>query len=263
VTGSESGIGRAASVALARDGCDVVLGWLSDRAAVQESAAGVEGHGRRALAQRLDVSEPGAAAAAVAAALDHFGRLDVLVQCAAIARMNPALDVPEAVVREVLEVDLIGPFLLAQAAAAEMVRAGRGGRIVNVTSIHDERPLGGQVAYTMAKHGLAGMTKVLALELAAHGITVNAVAPGATATAMTGAAGLDVRSSPRPGIPLGRLADPREVADAIAHHCAPTSGYVTGARILIDGGLDLPIPDAAPAPPRDTRWTRLRRRAKA
>jgi NAD(P)-dependent dehydrogenase (short-subunit alcohol dehydrogenase family) len=104
------------------------------------------------------------------------------------------------------------------------------------------------------------MTKVLALELAAHAITVNAVAPGATATAMTGAAGIDVHASPRTGVPLGRLADPGEVADAIAWLCAPPSAYVIAARIVVDGGLGLVVPVAGPLPP-GGRLERLRTRA--
>src|SRR5205085_5619442 len=116
-----------------------------------------------------------------------------------------------------LDVDLAGAFLCAQRAARRMVRDGRGGRIVNVTSVHEHVPLDESAAYVAAKHGLGGLTKQMALELAPHGITVNAVAPGEIATPMTGNEDVDPRSVERPGIPAGRPGDANEVAALIVY----------------------------------------------
>ena len=118
-----------------------------------------------------------------------------------------------------------------------MVRAGNGGRIVNVTSVHEHVPLPGSSAYCAAKGGLGLLTKVMALELAEHGITVNAVAPGEIATPMTGAHEEDPRALERPGIPAGRPGDAREIAYAIAFLASPEASYVTGESFVIDGGL--------------------------
>ena len=118
-----------------------------------------------------------------------------------------------------------------------MVAGGRGGRIVNVTSVHEHVPLNGSVAYTAAKHGLGGVTKSMALELAGHGITVNSVAPGEIATPMTGQPDGDPHAEDRPGVPAGRPGDAREIAAAIAYLCSPDASYTTGASFVIDGGM--------------------------
>jgi NAD(P)-dependent dehydrogenase (short-subunit alcohol dehydrogenase family) len=118
-----------------------------------------------------------------------------------------------------------------------MAAAGRGGRIVNVTSVHEHVPLEGSAAYCAAKGGLGLLTKVMALELAPHGITVNAVAPGEIATPMTGADDVDPHTVERPGIPTGRPGDAREVAEVIVHLASPEASYTTGHSYVVDGGL--------------------------
>ena len=118
-----------------------------------------------------------------------------------------------------------------------MIEAGRGGRIVNVTSVHEHVPLDGAAPYVAAKHGLGGLTKQLAFELAEHGITVNAVAPGEIATSMTGAEDVDPRTIERPGIPLGRPGSAHEIAAAIAFLASEEASYVTGESFVIDGGM--------------------------
>ena len=138
-----------------------------------------------------------------------------------------------------LATDLDGPFLCAQAAARILVAAGEGGRIVNVTSVHEHQPRLGAAAYCSAKAGLGMLTKVLALELGEHGVTVNAVAPGEIATEMTGMAESEAYHQERPGNPLGRPGHVVEVASVIGFLASPRSAYVTGSSFTVDGGLSL------------------------
>lgn len=140
--------------------------------------------------------------------------------------------------------NLSGTFICAQRAARRMVEAGRGGRIVNVTSVHEHVPLRGFSAYCASKGGVGLLTKVMALELAEHGVTVNAVAPGEVATPMTGQPDVDPGGQDRPGIPLGRPADAREVARLIAWLASPEASYTTGASFVIDGGMLLVAAEA-------------------
>jgi NAD(P)-dependent dehydrogenase (short-subunit alcohol dehydrogenase family) len=237
VTGSDSGIGRATAVALAGRGLDIGITWHSDEEGANETAQEVRELGRRAAVAQLDASRPQDAAQVVDTLADELGGVDVLVNNAGTGHMSSVLDVTLDEWRTVVDTDLVGAFFVAQAAARRMVAAGRGGRIVNVTSVHEHVPLRGAVAYVAAKHGLGGMTKVMALELAEHGITVNAVAPGEIATPMTGNEDVDPSTRERPDIPAGRPGDAREVAETIAHLASPEASYTTGASFVVDGGL--------------------------
>jgi NAD(P)-dependent dehydrogenase (short-subunit alcohol dehydrogenase family) len=249
ITGSDSGIGRATAVALASRGLDVGITWHSDEEGANETAREVRDLGRRAAVAQLDTSRPHDAARVVDALADELGGVDVLVNNAGTGHMSSVLDVTLDEWRTVLDTDLLGAFFVAQTAARRMVAAGRGGRIVNVTSVHEHVPLRGAVAYVAAKHGLGGMTKVMALELAEHGITVNAVAPGEIATEMTGNEDVDPQAVERPDIPSGRPGDAREVAATIAHLASSEASYTTGASFVVDGGLLLmaAIPNQAAA----------------
>jgi NAD(P)-dependent dehydrogenase (short-subunit alcohol dehydrogenase family) len=237
VTGSDSGIGRATAVELARRGWDVGITWHSDDAGARETAARVHALGGAAPVERLDLTAgPGAAIERLA---DRLGALDLLVNNAGANHRALLLDDELDGWRRALELNLTGPFLCTQAAARRMVAAGAGGRIVNVTSIHEHVPLPAAAAYSAAKAGLGMLTKVAALELAEHGITVNAVAPGHIATPMTGKADVDPASVALPEVPLGRPGGPEEVAALIAALAEDAGGYVTGASVLVDGGLGL------------------------
>ena len=237
VTGSDSGIGKATAVALAEAGYDVGLTWHEDKDGVQETAREVEGAGRRAEVRHLDLTQPETGAAVIDELADALGGLDVLVNNAGTGHSAPFLEHQMRDWRRVLDVDLTGAFVCAQRAAQRMVEAGRGGRIVNITSVHEHIPLRGSAAYCAAKGGLGLLTKVMALELAEHGITVNAVAPGEISTPMTGQEDVDPATQKRPGVPLGRPGDAREVARLVVFLASDQASYTTGASYPIDGGM--------------------------
>ncbi|MCW2982549.1 MAG: family oxidoreductase [Conexibacter sp.] len=239
VTAGDSGIGRATAVLLARRGFDVGLTWRSDEAGAEGTAAEIREAGRRAEVARLDLGDAARGPDVVGALADALGGVDVLVNNAGTGDATPFLEVELARWREVLEVDLTGAFCCAQEAARRMVAASRGGRIVNVTSVHEHVPLPGAAAYCAAKGGLGLLTKVMALELAPHGITVNAVAPGEIATPMTGNEDVDPETIERPAIPLGRPGHAQEIAEVVAFLASEGASYVTGASFVADGGLTL------------------------
>jgi NAD(P)-dependent dehydrogenase (short-subunit alcohol dehydrogenase family) len=239
VTGSESGIGRATAVALAEQGFDLGITWYRDEADAEATAEEVRALGRRAEVRHLDLTRLPEAADVVDELAEALGGVDVLVNDAGTGHSTPILDLDLTTWREVLATDLDGAFLCLQRAARRMVAAGRGGRIVNITSVHEHQPRVGAAAYCAAKGGLGLLTKVAALELAEHGITVNSVAPGEIATPMTGQEDEDPTSAghERPGVPLGRPGDAREVAAVVALLASPAASYVTGASWPVDGGM--------------------------
>ena len=239
VTGSESGIGRATAVALAEQGCDLGITWYRDEEAGEATAEEVRRLGRRAEVRHLDLTRLPIAADVVDELADELGGVDVLVNDAGTGHSTPILDLDLATWREVLATDLDGAFLCLQRAARRMGAAGRGGRIVNITSVHEHQPRVGAAAYCAAKGGLGLLTRVAAIELAEHGITVNAVAPGEIATPMTGQEDEDPTAPghERPGVPLGRPGHAREVAAVIAFLASPQASYVTGASYTVDGGM--------------------------
>ncbi|MEU4563272.1 SDR family oxidoreductase [Actinoplanes sp. NPDC023936] len=244
VTGSDSGIGEATAVALAKAGFDVGVTFRSDDEGAEETAAQVRAAGRRAEVRHLDLSRLPGAADVIDDLADALGGLGVLVNCAGTGISTPVTETSFEDWRQVLAVDLDGPFLCAQRAARRMLATGRGGRIINITSVHEHAPRVGSGAYCAAKGGLGLLTKVMAQELAADGITVNAVAPGEIATPMTGNEDVDPRTVSRPGIPAGRPGDANEVAAVVAMLAGPDAGYVTGASWVVDGGMLLMGPQA-------------------
>ena len=239
VTGSDRGIGRAIAVALSEAGFDLGITWYATEAGGRATAEEVREQGRRAELRRLDLREPPAAASVIHELVDTLGGLALLVNNAGGSQTAPFLELGWEDWRAALALNLDGAFLCAQAAARRMAAAGNGGRIVNVTSIHEQVPSRGGAAYCAAKGGLGMLTRVMALELAEHAITVNAVAPGEIATAMTGHDDVDPATVQRPGIPVGRPGHAAEVAAAVVFLAGDGAAYVTGQSIVVDGGLTL------------------------
>jgi NAD(P)-dependent dehydrogenase (short-subunit alcohol dehydrogenase family) len=237
VTGSDSGIGKATAVALARDGFDIGVTWHEDEPGAEATAQEVRALGRHAEVRRLDLAQLPKAAEVIDELMEALGGIDVFVNNAGTSRQAPFLELEWEDWRHTLAVDLDGAFLCAQRAARRMVAQGRGGRIVNVTSVHEYVPLPDSAAYVSAKHGLGGLTKQMALELAEHGITVNAVAPGEVSTPMTGQEDVDPRTQERPAIPWKRPGSAHEIASLVVWLASPGAEYATGSSFVVDGGL--------------------------
>jgi len=238
VTGSDSGIGRAAAVKLAESGFDIGITWHEDEEGAQDTAREVQEKGRGAEIRRLDLTKLPQVADVVDELADALGGIDVLVNNAGTGATAEFLEFEWEDWQRDISVDLSGPFLCSQRAARRMVDQGRGGRIINVTSVHEHIPLRGSSAYCSAKGGLGMLTKVMALELGEHGISVNAVAPGEIATPMTGQEDEDPGNEDRP-VPIGRPGNAHEIAAFIAFLASPDARYATGESIVVDGGLML------------------------
>jgi NAD(P)-dependent dehydrogenase (short-subunit alcohol dehydrogenase family) len=244
VTGSDSGIGKATAVRLAHEGFDVGITWNTDREGAKAAAREVEKEGRRAPVAHLDVTHFREAEETVGRLADELGGLDVFVNNAGGAPGHAFLEYPLEDFRDALDVNLTGAFVCGQRAARIMVENGAPGRVVNVTSVHEHIPLRGAAGYCAAKGGLGLLTKVMALELAEHGITVNAVAPGVIATPMTGADDEEPRTLERPMLPADRPGHAHEIAAIVAYLASPDARYATGSSFVVDGGLMLMAAEA-------------------
>ncbi len=232
VTGASGGIGAAIARALAAQGATVVLSGT--RVAALEALAGEIGAAARVCP--ADLATPEAAETLVAAAEAASGPLDILVNNAGLTRDGLALRMKDADWQAVIEVDLTAPFRLARAALRGMLRR-RAGRIIGISSIVGATGNPGQANYAAAKAGLVGMTKALAQEVAARGVTVNIVAPGFIETAMTDALPEGQRAALAGRIPLGRLGQPADIAAAVVYLASDEAGWVTGATLHVNGGM--------------------------
>lgn len=238
VTGGSSGIGEASARGLAAAGCDVGITYRENRDGATKIVTDLKALGVNAVAVELDLAKPELVEPAIEGLVSRLGRVDVLVNNAGTNRRAGVLDEDVAGWERTLAVNLIGPSLCSKAAAKHMISQGAGGRIINITSILAFTVLSQGGAYCASKAGLELLTKVMALELAPHGITVNAVAPGHTATPLAyNEDEMTAALKHRPVIPVGRAAAPAEIAQAVVVLASPEAGYTTGASLLVDGGL--------------------------
>jgi glucose 1-dehydrogenase len=239
VTGASSGIGRAIALALASEGAAVAVNYARDAGGAEAAVKEIEAGGGTAIAVQADVSKPDDVKALVGRTVQRFGRLDVMVNNAGVERKMPFLETPIEVWQEIIAVNLTGPWLGCQEAARQMVSQGGPGRIINVSSVHEDLAMPTNSPYCAAKGGLRMLTRTIAVELATHGITVNNVAPGAIETPMDAPleADADQMSQLLSEIPLGRMGKPEEVASLAVYLASDAASYVTGSTFFVDGGM--------------------------
>lgn len=237
VTGAAQGIGLACAARLLAEGAQVVL--LDRDAAAAQAQADRLGPGAMALAADLAGLMHEAATGIVAQVVDRFGRLDVLVNNAGVIRLQPFLDFAPSAFDLMMDVNVRAPMVLSQAAARAMIAQGAGGAIVNLSSVTAELAAPQAAGYAASKGAMRQLTRVMALELAPHGIRVNAVGPGTIATDMAAQAVLgdpDTRRTILSRTPIGRLGDPDEIAKAVSFLASDDASYVIGQTVYVDGG---------------------------
>lgn len=238
VTGAPRGIGRAIALGLARKGASVVVNYIDSGAAAEEVVAGIRTGGGEALAVQADVGDLSHHVRLVAAARERFGRIDILVNNAAMTRRQPFFDATVDAWDETMGVNLKGAYFLSQAVARVMVPQ-HSGKIINISSVHDAQPMAANSVYNITKAGLVMLTKSLALELAENGIQVNCVSPGAILTDATRDRLADPERLARVlgAIPSRRIGEPEDVVGAVALLASSQSDYITGTTLYVDGGL--------------------------
>jgi 3-oxoacyl-[acyl-carrier protein] reductase len=235
ITGGSRGIGRATALTLSRAGFDIVVASF-ELEKNEEVAAEIRAAGGEAITADLDVTSPESVKAAFAKTIKEKGRLDVLVNNAGITRDGLAMRMKAADWSLVMKINLDGAFLCIQQALPTMLRA-RWGRIVNMASVVGQSGAAGQANYAASKAGLIGLTKSLAQEIGSRGITVNAVAPGYVVTDMTKVLPEEVKQKFLQAIPLGRAAEPQDIANAVKFLVSDDASYITGHVLAVNGGM--------------------------
>ena len=236
VTGGSRGIGRAVALALAEAGASVAIIYAGNTKAAEETKQAVEEKGVQAMAIQCDVSDEKAVADMVKAVKKEWGRVDILVNNAGITRDGLLMIMKEEDWQAVLNTNLNGAFHCTKAVSRLMMKQ-RSGSIINITSVVGETGNAGQANYAAAKAGLIGFTKSVAKELASRNIRCNAVAPGSIATDMTAVLGEEAVDAMVQTIPMGRVAQPEEVAKAVLFLASDDASYITGQTLNVDGGM--------------------------
>ena len=238
VTGAGTGLGKAIATALAEAGADLLLHYRSSAASLDDVAAACRATGRRVETERADfAADPGLAAAVVDTAVARLGRIDILVNNAAVTTKMEAFEaLGRGLFEETLAVNLVAPFLATQAAARHMAAAGRGGRIINIGSVHAKVSAPGAAAYEASKGGLVALTAASAVSLGQHGITVNCVGPGVIVVERY--ADLDWDEAWYISrTPVGRNGRPEDIAAVVRFLAGDEAGFISGETIYVDGGM--------------------------
>lgn len=236
VTGASRGIGRAIALRLAAEGASVAINYAGNTAKAEETKAAIEAVGGKAALFQADVSDSAQVERMVAAVTEMFGTIDILVNNAGITRDGLLMRMKEEDFDAVLDTNLKGIFHVTKAVSKLMMKK-RAGRIVNMASVVGIMGNAGQTNYAAAKAGVIGFTKSAAREFAARGITVNAVAPGFIATDMTAAMPEKAKEATLAAIPLRRMGEPEDVANAVAFLVSDQASYITGQVVKVDGGM--------------------------
>lgn len=239
VTGAATGIGKAIASGMAKEGAAVVIDYVGDPKLANNVVQTIQNAGGKALAVEADISNPGQVDNLVAQCTKTMGRLDILVNNAGIEYKYPFTEYPFDKWQKVIAVDLTGPFLCAQAAARSMIQQNAGGRIINISSVHEDLPMTTNAPYCAAKGGLRMLMRTIAVELAPHKITVNNIAPGAIYTPIDAdvEANATIEAELMSEIPLGRWGKPEEVANLAIFIASDDASYSTGSTFFIDGGM--------------------------
>ena len=236
VTGASRGIGKAIALEMARNGADIAICYSSNEAAAEAVCAEIRALGRDAQAYRCDVSDYQQCSDVVKAAIAHFGKLDILVNNAGITKDNLLLMMKEEEFDRVIATNLKGAFHMMKHAGAHFLKRKQG-TIINIASVSGMMGNAGQANYAAAKAGLIGLTKTAAKELAARGITCNAIAPGFITTDMTQQLSDKQKEAVIGAIPLKRMGQPEDIAHLAVFLASPLASYITGEVIKVDGGI--------------------------
>ena len=236
VTGASKGIGRAIAVALGREGAHVIVNYNGSEEQAKKTCKLIEENGGSCESMRFNVAEEEITMEAMKSILEKHGKLDILVNNAGITKDGLLMRMTDADFESVLDVNLKGAFHTIRAASKQMLKQ-RSGRIINISSVSGIMGNAGQANYSASKAGLIGLTKATARELASRGITVNAVAPGFIETDMTDKLSDTVKENACKQIPLGKMGNPEDIAEAVVFLASEKAAYITGQVLCVDGGM--------------------------
>jgi glucose 1-dehydrogenase len=239
VTGGDTGIGKAICIAMAREGAKVVIDYHGEQAPASALVQQIGAFGGSACEIGADVSKPDDVRRLIDAAVQRYGKLDIMVNNAGIEQQRPFIEMPLEDYEKTIAVNLTGTWLGCQIAAQQMVRQGRGGRIINISSVHEDVTMPTNAAYCASKGAIRMLTRTIAVELAKYGITVNDVCPGAIDTPIDAPVKRDPEKMQAllAEIPMRRMGRPEEVAQLCVYLASEDAAYVTGASLFIDGGM--------------------------
>jgi glucose 1-dehydrogenase len=239
VTGGNSGIGKAVVLALAQAGASIVIDYVANPEATEELEKQVAALGEQAIGVDADVSKVADLEMLVAKTVEAFGRLDIMVNNAGIETRTSILDTTEAQYERVMEINLKSAFFGTQLAAKQMIKQGTGGRIINMTSVHEDWPMPGNTPYCLSKGGMRMLTRTAGVELGPQGVQVVGVGPGAVATPINTSTMNDPEKMKTldAAIPLGRMAEPSEIASLVAFLADEGASYLTATTVFADGGI--------------------------